>query len=830
MYKVEIYHEGSSDKYTILDLPNDINALLSATLDKQEDNIDALTINIIDSFLKENNFKIDPYKTLIKVTNTKKNKIEFKGRILAPESDMNESGVFSHNLVFEGVEAYLKDTIQKYSFEFDKMPVDNLKLVLDFHNAELPNEPYKHFKIGTVNVEKNVIPNDGGYHEEEKYFKRWEDKDTHQTLQDDLKGKYGGTFIFEPTDGPTIVHWLKETGVKKATEIKLGKNLKNIQYRVDPSEIITRVKPLGVASETANGDEIRLTIEDVNNGSKYIDIPELIAIYGIQTGVVDFPDKYTPITLKEATLTWIQEQYQNLAKVSISLSAVDLSIIGVDPDDFDLFNIHRTICPPLKIDEDLKVVGINIDLINPQSKGITIGEKKLTIAQLQLQQTINVTNTIINNTVPSIIEKEVVPMIDEKVPQIIAENTKTVFDAQKDNINQYVIDKINSSTNVIRGDALQVDAALVNKLSGDQAFLNQLVATDIVTQKIQTTSIDLNKATITGSEDSNNYIVLTNDEIKQYGTYDTVEADGRTITHSAFAQLKNAYLRFRDNGTGKSIYYAKDRITSNINNSLTATTEIRFFNGIGLYSSTGAIGINAQNNTASIYGGKGVDIDSESSMRLYSFMNLDVTADNGKMNFDSEMTMDFTSQSGAIHFSPHLVTTTGDNNFELWIKSNDAASLTDGCFLFGNILGDNSVGSGIRFYKNGATVEATNHKGDKGTGKFRGTAFENSSYVEYKQDITKWEFDALNVIMNEVELYQYKYKSDIEHFHRGVIIGDGYKTPVEFIHNEAVDLYEMISWSLRSIQQLGTKDIELENRLKVLEDKINGTESTTNTA
>lgn len=548
MYKVDIYQEDGSNRKTLLDLKNNISNVFSASLDKQENNIDSLSLDVMHQFIKDNNYQLKPYKTLVDVRDTKKNKIIFKGRVLAPDSQMSESGAFSHNLVFEGAEAFLQDTVQKYSFEFDKMPVDNLRLVINHHNSELPNESYKHFQIGTVNVEKNVIPNDGGYHEEEKYFKRWEDKTTYQTLHDDLKGKYGGTFIFEVTDGPTIIHWLKETGNKKSTVIEIAKNLKSIQYKVDPTEIITRLKPLGATSETANGDELRLTIADVNGGSPYIDIPELIAVYGIQTGTVDF-DAYTPITLKEKAQKWITEQYQKLAKISITLNALDLSLIGIDIDDFDLFNIHRVKCPPLKINEDLKIVGISINLITPHDKSITIGEKQLTIADLQLQESIK----IINNTVPDIVTEQVAPIINNTVNEIRQEietaesdAVKSADDLARQRIEQFkrdsfepfklsipdimntklsdfkkgelgtiinntittngqsitndVVNKINSSTNVIRGDAIVVDAAMINKIAADQTFTDKLVATDafirnimasnIVSEKIKTTDID----------------------------------------------------------------------------------------------------------------------------------------------------------------------------------------------------------------------------------------------------------------------------------------------------------------------------------------------------
>lgn len=108
---------------------------------------------------------------------------------------------------------------------------------------------------------------------------------------------------------------------------------------------------------------------------------------------------------------------------------------------------------------------------------------------------------------------------------------------------------------------------------------------------------------------------------------------------------------------------------------------------------------------------------------------------------------------------------------------------------------------------NGYNGGQTNYK------PIRASAFNNASLAEYKEDIKLWDYDALNVITKELELYQYKYKGDVNNQlnHRGLVIGDGYKTPSEFIFGDGVNLYEMITWALRAIQQLNEKLEALKN-------------------
>ncbi len=95
----------------------------------------------------------------------------------------------------------------------------------------------------------------------------------------------------------------------------------------------------------------------------------------------------------------------------------------------------------------------------------------------------------------------------------------------------------------------------------------------------------------------------------------------------------------------------------------------------------------------------------------------------------------------------------------------------------------------------------------------RAADFLKASSVKYKEHIKVWEYDALNVISNELKLYSYKYKEDerglIQH---GPVIGDGYDTPSEFIFGDGINTNEMLSWALRAIQQLNEK-------IKILEEK-----------
>ncbi|MDG4944684.1 hypothetical protein OSX66_12565 [Staphylococcus agnetis] len=93
----------------------------------------------------------------------------------------------------------------------------------------------------------------------------------------------------------------------------------------------------------------------------------------------------------------------------------------------------------------------------------------------------------------------------------------------------------------------------------------------------------------------------------------------------------------------------------------------------------------------------------------------------------------------------------------------------------------------------------------------------SSSREEFKEDIKKWDYDALTVLCNDTDIYQYRFKNKGDNledrglFYRGLVIGEGYKTPPELINGDGINLYEMNSWLLRAIQQLNEKLEALQN-------------------
>lgn len=337
-------------------------------------------INLIDSFnfaLYMNNpgfGKIKPFKTLINVFNTKTKKYDFEGRVLGPSERIDNSGLYDATYECEGELGYLHDSQQRH-LEFRGTPKELFTSILNYHNSQV--ELYKRFYVGNVTVTNST---------NNLYLYLSAEMDTHDTIKDKLIDNLGGELQIRKENGVRYLDWLERVGEDKKTEIKLSKNLISMSRDIDPTQIITRLTPLGARvqskDETAtDASEARLTIESVNGGWPYIDNEALIKEFGIQGGSVTWDDVTIPSNLMSKGLEWFRKQ--KTAHVQYQLSAADLSLIGLDLDSFEVGNTHPVKNPIMDIDESLRIIGKSLDINSPQDASLTIGDKFLTLSNYQ---------------------------------------------------------------------------------------------------------------------------------------------------------------------------------------------------------------------------------------------------------------------------------------------------------------------------------------------------------------------------------------------------------------------------------------------------------------
>lgn len=409
MYQVKIY-EGPDDQQGLVIHSHNFGGqkLLSGVIKDEINKIDTFNFSY-DDFNRANG-RLKPLMTFIKVLDTLKNEYAFEGRILKPRHEMDSDGAVSHSWVSEGELGYLHDSLQQH-VEFRGTILEAVQLIIGFHNEYLKEEEYKHFEVGNIEVINNT---------NNLYFYLSDEQDTFDALKEKILDVLGGELQIRKEDGVRYLDILNEIGEEKETEIKLSKNLISMSVDVDPTEIITRFKPLGTRIESENEEDTdasqaRLTIKEVNNGVPYIDRKDLWKDYGIQGGSKIWDDITQASNLITTGTNFINNQ--KLVLNQYQVNAYDLSVIGLDIDNFKKGNTHKLINPVMNVDEKLRIIGTTKDIINVEESGITIGDKfkssyayqseanRAALRVGELQSELNSVNKKVNEQVRNINER-----------------------------------------------------------------------------------------------------------------------------------------------------------------------------------------------------------------------------------------------------------------------------------------------------------------------------------------------------------------------------------------------------------------------------------------
>lgn len=374
MYKVTIY-DGPNDKTGIVIQSPYINSLkLSSGKVKQvTQGIPNFTFSINPS--NPGWGKLKMLTTLIRVINLKTGQEEFAGRVLKPTQVMKNDGMFTVQYECEGFLAYLQDSSQRHG-EYHNMTIrEFLQVMINNHNRQV--EPHKRMKLGTVTVTNST---------DNVYRYLGYDK-TYESIKDKLIDRLGGYIkLREETDG-FYLDYLESVGEVKRTPIKLRHNLKDMQKEIDPTDVITRVIPLGanIESEDETATDVsqaRVTIAEVNNGKDYLDDLDMQKEFGIIEGSITFDDITNLQILKTRGEQFIASQ--KAARISYTVTPLDLFLIDIDMDSFEIDNYYPIINPVFTIDELLQVIEKDIDLLHPENMSLTIGEQYRTLSDYQI--------------------------------------------------------------------------------------------------------------------------------------------------------------------------------------------------------------------------------------------------------------------------------------------------------------------------------------------------------------------------------------------------------------------------------------------------------------
>lgn len=337
-------------------------------------------INAIDSFvfsLLPDNAGFDlihEFTTHVTVFNTSKNRYDFIGRVLYAETSMAESGVIVKTVTCESLFGYLCDSVQDYAEAQNWTVSGLLQHLIDCHNSQ--TEEYKHFKLGNVTQTET---NDNIYIGIQR-------ENTWNALQKKLVDQIGGEFQFRMKDDGIYIDYLDRVGGVRDTPIAVSVNMKSISREQDPTSYVTRLIPLGSKLTDENGKETehRLDITAANNGVRYIEDTEAIEMYGIHVKVVEFDDIKTPEVLLARGKQWMAAN--NHINVKYTVTAVDLSLLGLAMHDFDIGNTHPIQNHLIGINDTARIIKVSLDVCEEHKSSFDVGDNIKSLSDLQLEQ------------------------------------------------------------------------------------------------------------------------------------------------------------------------------------------------------------------------------------------------------------------------------------------------------------------------------------------------------------------------------------------------------------------------------------------------------------
>ena len=351
--------------------------LVSATVSKSVSAYDSFTFTLDPSHKLY--AVIKPYKFFVKVTRPDQNKVLFEGRVLTYSDGMDTSGVIQKTAVCEGLEGFLHDSVQSWREFHNTTPKDFLQALVNEHNKQV--ESFKQIRLGNVTVTNST----------DNVYRFVDDtKDTYDNIQDKLVSRLGGELRVRNEAGTLYLDYMPKIGGTASQKIKLATNLLSSSRNIDPTEVVTVLKPLGATQERQTGDDgktevssPRLTIANSNGGNEYLRDEELIKEFGIRAKTQIWDDVNTADALLQKGRAYLASQ--KAIKYEIQLTYVDLSYIK---DGVAMFDCGDTVTVQnslqgLEIDE--RIVSMSIDLLQVQNTTMTLSNDPLSVNSYRSQ-------------------------------------------------------------------------------------------------------------------------------------------------------------------------------------------------------------------------------------------------------------------------------------------------------------------------------------------------------------------------------------------------------------------------------------------------------------
>ena len=299
----------------------------------------------------------------------------FRGRILDDiQGFYNEKEVSCESEV-----AFLVDSIQR-PYDFTGTPADLFTQFIANHNAQV--DAVKRFKVGNITV---TDPNNYISRSESEYLNTWE------SIQKKLLETLGGYIWIRHEEDGAYIDYLKELNFLSPQKIEFGKNLLDLKRETKGADIATAIIPLGAKEE---GSENRVTIASVNNGVDYVYNQEAVDRFGQIYKVIQWDDVTEPGNLLTKGREALNEQMQMF--YSVELDAADLATVDKTVESFHLGTMVRVTTNPHSVDQLFLVTKLSINLFEPASNKLTLGDTIQTFTERAISGQIRTENQFLD--------------------------------------------------------------------------------------------------------------------------------------------------------------------------------------------------------------------------------------------------------------------------------------------------------------------------------------------------------------------------------------------------------------------------------------------------
>lgn len=351
--------------------------LVSAVLSKSTTTYDSFTFDIDPTHAMYT--EIEPYTCFVKVTRPDKGLTLFEGRVLTYSDSMDSSGTVQKEAICEGLEGFLHDSVQPWKEFHNTTPKDFLQELITEHNRQV--ESYKQITLGTVTVTNST----------DNVYRFTDDtQDTWANIQDKLVSRLGGEMRIRNEGGKLFLDYEPEISSECTQRIELSHNMVSSSRNVDPTEIVTVLKPLGATQERQNSDgstdvsSPHLTIASVNSGSDYLRDEALINQFGIHVKTETWEDVTTPQALLAKGRAFLNAQ--KAIKYQLQAGYIDLSFLEETIGMIECGTYVRIVNQLEGLYATERIVAMSLDLLDVANSTLTLSDNPIDLYTYRSQK------------------------------------------------------------------------------------------------------------------------------------------------------------------------------------------------------------------------------------------------------------------------------------------------------------------------------------------------------------------------------------------------------------------------------------------------------------